>query len=153
MTKRWKLSLIAGVLFLGMAAVNNVEAQSTRFGIRGGANLDRDDLFLGAHAVQGIHGRWIFNPNFEYTFVDDGSHFTINADFHYDFPSDGTPIFWLGAGAGIGHTSLDDNDETELGLNLLSGVSFGRGRGTPFIQAKVQIYDDTALLIGGGITF
>lgn len=151
-TKRIFYGIVALTLFFSVANFNHAEAQ-TRFGIRGGANLDQDDLFLGAHVIQSIHGNWIFNPNFEYTLVDEGTLFSINADFHYDFPSNSSTIFWVGSGLGVRHFSLNDRDNTDLGLNLLTGVSFGRGPTIPYIQAKVTVFDDTQLLIGGGLTF
>jgi hypothetical protein len=152
--KRKNAYYLAVTLILSscLAALGSANAQ-TRFGVRGGANLDRDDLFLGAHFIRHVHHNWIFNPNMEYTFVDNGSLFSINADFHYDFPSTSSTIFWVGSGLGVSHFSVDERDDTDLGLNLLTGVSFSRGPTIPYVQAKVTIYDDTQLLIGGGVTF
>ena len=153
MTRKSMICLAAALsLFLGAANFDHAGAQ-TRFGVRGGANLDRDDLFVGAHFIQKLQRNWIFNPNFEYTLVDDGSLFSINADFHYDFPSNSSTLFWIGSGVGVSHFSSDGADNTDLGLNLLTGVSFGRRPAIPYIQAKVTVFDDTQLLIGGGVTF
>ena len=85
--------------------------------------------------------------------VDQGSLFTINADFHYDLPSRSSTIFWLGGGLGISRFSFEDFSNTDTGLNLLMGASFSRRPVIPFIQVKVMVMDDTQLVLGGGLTF
>ena len=139
-------------LSIASLSVDDAAAQ-TRFGLRGGVYLDQDEAFIGGHFIQPLERNWVFNPNFEYVLVEEGSLFTINADFHYDFPSRSSTLFWLGAGLGVSRFSLDDESNTDVGLNALTGASFGRGPVTPFVQAKVMIFDDTQLVIGGGITF
>ncbi len=69
------------------------------------------------------------------------------------FPRAATLFFYLGGGLGISHFSNEDFDNTEAGLNLLTGISFSRRPVIPFIQAKVFIADDTQLILGGGLTF
>jgi hypothetical protein len=143
---------ILAALLVGAASYENASAQS-RFGVRGGAYMDQDDAFVGVHAIGAIARHWMFNPNFEYVLVDRGSLFTINADFHYDLPSRSSTVFWLGGGLGVSHVSFREVSTTDTGLNLLVGASFGRRPAYPFIQAKVTFFDDTALVLGGGITF
>lgn len=145
------LALLAFML-LGALSFDRAAAQ-TRFGVRGGVYLDQDDPFVGAHFVHQIQPRWMFNPNFEYVLVDRGSQFTINADLHYDLPSRSTTVFWLGGGLGISHFSVQDFNNTDLGLNLLMGASFGRRGTIPFVQVKVLVEENSQLVLGGGITF
>src|SRR5574341_581456 len=121
------------------------EAQ-TRFGVRGGIYLDQDEPFAGAHFIHTIQPHWIFTPNFEYVFVEPGSMFTINADLHYDLPSRTNTIFWLGAGLGISRFALEESANTDTGLNLLMGVSFGRRPAIPFLQVKLMLMDESQLV-------
>jgi hypothetical protein len=143
---------VVAMLALGAAALDQAQAQ-THFGVRGGFYMEQDRGFVGAHLLNKIQRHWMFTPNFEYVFVEPGSFFTINADLHYDFPSRSNTIFYLGGGLGIAHFSHEDFDNTDVGLNLLTGISFSRRPVIPFIQAKVTIADDTQLIIGGGLTF
>jgi hypothetical protein len=125
--------------------------------VRGGVYLDQDDPFVGAHFAHKIQRNWVFNPNFEYVLLDreNASLFTINADIHYDLPaaSAASTIFWLGGGLGISHFSAQDFHNTDTGLNLLMGASFGRRGAIPFVQVKVLVEDESQLVLGGGITF
>jgi hypothetical protein len=96
--------LLLGLIWC-VTVVGGAEAQ-TRFGVRAGVYLDQDEPFAGAHFIHPIERNWIFNPNFEYVFVESGSLFTINADLHYDLPSRSSTVFWLGGGLGISHFLL-----------------------------------------------
>lgn len=151
MKHKFLITFFAGVL-LSALSFGSAAAQ-TRFGVRGGYYLDQDEPFLGAHLVHKIQRGWMFNPNFEYILVERGSLFTINADLHYDLPSRSTTIFWLGGGLGISHFSVEDFNNTDTGLNLLMGASFGRRGAIPFVQVKVRVDDGSQLVLGGGVTF
>ena len=139
-------------MFWCMTAVDDAAAQ-TRFGVRGGIYLDQDEPFAGAHFIHPIQRHWIFNPNFEYVFVETGSMFTINADLHYDLPSRSSTTLWLGGGLGISRFSSEEFENTDAGLNLLMGASFGRGPAIPFLQVKLMLMDESQLVLGGGVTF
>jgi len=151
-----KLNIMMAWLVLMLLTLGSANAQ-TRFGVRGGVYLDQDDPFVGAHFLHQIQRHWMFNPNFEYVFLDrdDASMFTINADLHYDLPSSSrsSTIFWLGGGLGISHFSAGDFNNTDTGLNLLMGASFGRRGTIPFVQVKVIVQDESQLVVGGGLTF
>ncbi len=151
MKNKWLFTLVV-VVALSAAAFNAANAQ-THFGVRGGAYMDQDEGFVGAHLLAPVQRHWVFTPNFEYVFIETGSYYTINADVHYDFPSRSSTIFYLGGGLGISHYSNEDINNTEAGLNLLTGISFSRRPVIPFIQAKVFMADDTQLILGGGLTF
>jgi len=147
-------AIMALFVFMLLSALSSGSAAAqTRFGVRGGFYLDQDEPFAGAHVVHKIQRGWMFNPNFEYVFVERGSLFTINADLHYDLPSRSTTIFWLGGGLGISHFSEQDFNNTDTGLNLLMGASFGRRGAIPFVQVKVRVEDNSQLVLGGGVTF
>jgi len=151
MNIKLKLALLV-LMWLNVLAFGSAGAQ-THFGIRGGVYLDQDDPFAGVHFLHAIDRHWMFNPNFEYVFVDRGSMFTINADVHYDLPSRSSTIFWLGGGLGINHFSFREFNNTDAELNLLMGVSFSRRPTIPFIQVKVVVMDESQLVLGGGLTF
>lgn len=142
--------LAATLLCLGLAG--QAQAQ-TRLGVRGGVYLDQDDAFVGAHIANRVQRNLWFNPNFEYVLVEQGSLYTINADFHYDLPSRSSTIFWLGGGLGISRFALNEFSSNDTGLNVLMGASFSRGPTIPYVQVKVMVMDETQLVLGGGITF
>lgn len=153
----WMLAL-AGLFVLPGLAQAQVD-----FGVRGGFYNDADAGFLGAEMVIPISRPWYFNPNVEYVFVDDGDLWTANADFHYDLHSSSNLAPWVGAGAAVIFSSIDpprgcrncdSDDETDLGLNLLGGLSLvQRGPIRPYVQGKVTLSDNTEASIAFGLRF
>ena len=130
------------------------------FGIRGGIYNDADAGFLGAELLTDFLGRgWFFNPNVEYVFVDDGSLWTLNLDAHYDLKTGAPFDFWLGGGlAGIFRSlddrRFDDDEETDIGLNLLAGLGFARRQAIrPYVQGKVILSDETEAVLAVGLRF
>lgn len=133
------------------------------FGVRGGLYSDAEAGFVGVELLTPVTRKWYFNPNFEYVFVDDGDLYTGNLDFHYDFDTRNPFYLWAGAGAAIIRSEIDpppfcrrcDSDaETDLGLNLLGGIGFGKGQALrPYVQGKVILSDDTEASIAVGIRF
>ncbi len=123
--------------------------------IRGGVYTDASETFLGGGLLMPVGGHWMFNPNVEWVFVDKGDLATFNADFHYDFASEGQTDFWVGGGpAAIFRENRFGNDETDLGLNLLGGIGFLRNSAVrPYLQAKVIISDETEGVVAVGIRF
>jgi hypothetical protein len=129
------------------------------FGVRAGLYSDADAGFIGGELLWGVTRQWYFNPNLEYVFVDDGDLYTVNLDAHYDFNT-GNPFYvWAGGGPAFIFQGADDDcrrceDETDIGLNLLGGVGFGKGQALrPYIQGKVTISDETEAAIAVGIRF
>ncbi|HKH49894.1 MAG TPA: hypothetical protein VKM72_35015 [Thermoanaerobaculia bacterium] len=153
----WMLA-VAGLLIMPGLAQADVD-----FGVRGGFYSDADAGFLGGEALIGLTRAWYFNPNIEYVFVDDGSLWTANADFHYDFPTHSNLAVWAGGGPAVIFSSIDpprgcrncdSNDQTDLGLNLLGGVGFSkRGPIRPYVQGKVTLSDNTEAAIAFGLRF
>lgn len=139
-------------------------AEAVDFGVRGGFYSDSEAGFVGAELLTGISRHWYFNPNLEYVFVDDGNLYTLNADFHYDFPAQDDFYFWVGGGPALIFSEIDPprncrncegDDETDLGLNLLAGVGFGSTRAAirPYLQGKVIVSDETEAVLGVGVRF
>lgn len=145
--------LVAAALVL--LSVPGAFAQSDlRFGVRAGSYFDPTDLFVGLEVVYPITSNFVFNPNFEAVFADDGANddttLGLNADLAYNFAMGGNTRAWAGAGlAGF----LED-DEFEGGVNLLAGVGFTAGTLDPYAQAKLVFADDdNRAAIGLGVRF
>jgi hypothetical protein len=153
----WLLA-VAG-LFLGPG----IARAEIDFGVRGGLYSDAEAGFLGAELLTGISRNWFLNPNLEYVFVDDGDLWTLNLDAHYDFRTGAPYYVWAGGGPAVIFSSLDpprgcrrcdDDSETDLGLNLLAGVGFGKGQAIrPYVQGKVILSDNTEAVIAFGLHF
>lgn len=153
----WALALTA--LFLAPSLAN----AEVDFGIRGGFYSDAEAGFLGAEALMDVTRAWYFNPNIEYVFVDDGSLWTINGDFHYDLPVQSNLAIWVGGGPAVIFSEIDPprgcrrcegSDDTEVGLNLLGGVGFSkRGPIRPYVQGKVILSDNTEAAFAFGLRF
>jgi hypothetical protein len=130
-------------------------AGDTKFGVRGGYYTDIGEPFLGAEVLVPVARRIYFNPNFEYVFVEDLNYWTLNGDFHYDFPTHRPYYVW--AGAGVGLLRVDppgaDNSDTDVGLNLLAGVGFNAGSVVPYFQAKVILKNGSEFALGFGVRF
>ena len=130
--------------------------------VRGGVYFDETDPFLGAGILTeiGDSKKWFFNPNVEVVFGD-VDILSLNADAHYDLESSGTWTFWLGGGLGI--LSIDgpdgdvppdvDDDDTEIGLNLLAGIGQTKGEVRWFGQLKAVIADESQLVAAVGLRF
>jgi len=127
----------------------------TKFGVRGGYYTDIGEPFVGVELLTRIGHRVYFNPNFEYVFVENATYFTLNGDFHYDFPVAKDVYVW--AGAGLGWSSFDfegeGNSDNDLVANLLAGAGVNAGRVIPYVQFKLIIADDTEFAIAVGLRF
>ena len=153
----WVLAVAALVLLPSLAKAE------VDFGVRGGFYSDAEAGFLGAEVLMDVTRSWYFNPNIEYVFVDDGSLWTANGDFHYDFPTRSNLAVWAGGGLAVIFSEIDPprgcrrcegEDETDVGLNLLGGVGFTkRGPIRPYVQGKVILSDNTEAAIAVGLRF
>jgi hypothetical protein len=130
-------------------------AADTKFGVRGGYYTDIGEPFLGAEVLVPVARRIYFNPNFEYVFVENLNYWTLNGDFHYDFPTHRPYYVWAGAGAGLLRVDPPgaDNSDTDVGLNLLAGVGFKTGSVVPYFQAKVILKNGSEFALGFGVRF
>ncbi len=156
--KRSRPCLLAVALSIGLAALCSPVAAEVDVGLRGGIYTDVGDPFLGADLLMRIlDTRWFFNPNLEYVFVDHGDLATINLDAHYDLDTNNDGFYvWLGGGPAIvfrdeGHG--DDDDETDVGINLLGGIGWQLEAFVPYLQAKALIADDSEVVLAVGVRF
>ena len=146
---RLSLSLCA---VLALAA----PAAAVDLGVRGGYYFDVEEPFVGVELITPVARRIYFNPNLEYVFVGEGlSYLTLNADFHYDFPTRGSNFVWAGAGLGLVRVDPDgpDNSDTEPALNLLAGVGWRTGGVIPYVQAKVIVDGGSEFVLAFGVRF
>lgn len=129
-------------------------ADDLMVGLRAGYYFDASEPFVGAEFLVRIAHSVYFNPNFEYVFIDD-HYFTVNADFHYDFPTRGDTYVW--AGMGLGLLSIDPpgaaDENTDAALNLLFGIGLSRGSVIPYLQAKAIVADNSEFSLGFGLRF
>jgi hypothetical protein len=130
--------------------------------LRGGAYTDTEEAFIGGGILMPVTGNWFFNPNIEYVFVDPGSLWTVNGDFHYDFAQVENWSFWAGGGPAILFRDFDDDrpgrrndddEDTDFGANLIAGVGMVGGAVRPFGQIKVILADDTEAVLALGVRF
>lgn len=79
-------------------------------------------------------------------------------DFHYDLPTWRAPYYlWLGGGPALvlrDDGRSDDGNETDLGVNLIAGIGFGKGQALrPYVQGKVLVSDETEAALAIGLRF
>lgn len=143
-----------GVLFV-LASVNAAAQTPTLLGARAGVYADEGDAFIGGEFLTPLFGRFYFNPNAEYVFVNSGSGATFNFDFHYDFPLGRRAFTWAGLGLGILYNNPEGpaGSDTDPAANILFGLGVNKGSWIPYVQAKVIASDDSDFVFGGGIRF
>lgn len=142
-------------LAIGSSFATSAHADSdVMFGARLGYYADAARPFVGGELLFKLAPSIYFNPNVEVVFKDD-SYFTFNADFHYDFPSQGHTSVWLGAGLGV--VSIDpegpEEGHTDAGLDILVGIGATRRRVIPYVQAKAIVMDNSEFAIAFGVRF
>jgi len=126
-----------------------------KVGVRVGYFTDAGAASVGAELLARVAHRFWFNPNVEYVFIDDGSYWTFNGDFHYDFPTHSNTYVWLGGGLAIIHIDPEGPtpSDTDVGANFLGGVGFRTGSVIPYFQAKLIAKSDTEFAIAFGLRF
>jgi hypothetical protein len=123
-------------------------------GVRFGYYTKVEQPFVGVEFLTRVAHRVYFNPNFECVFTDGFDYYTVNGDFHYDFPMRGHTYVWLGAGLALVRVAFDnDGSNTDAALNLLGGVGVRAGSMIPYVQAKLIVKDDSEFVIGFGLRF
>jgi opacity protein-like surface antigen len=151
-----------------MCSAQTAQAQFT-FGVHGAYDIDVEAFGVGAQFRTGLPvGGFslVLNPSAEYYFTDDDegvntSLFRISGDLLYQIGEAYTQVFqpYVGAGLGVSIASVEiedteiDESETDFGLNLLAGATFGGPGITPFAQAGILIGDGSSVGIKAGILF
>ena len=146
---------------LCLAATSAVAGEVTG-GIRGGITFDPDQVHVGAHLYAGEmfpHGYFV--PNIEIGFADNHTLVALNPELVYRFErARGADWgFYAGGGLGINFDNRDssrrgDDDDTELGLNLLGGATRGLSGGNElFFEVKFGVADSPEGKLTVGLTF
>jgi opacity protein-like surface antigen len=137
----------------------------TAWGLRGGVTFDPDQVHVGAHLNAGeLFENGYFLPNLEIGFGDNLTVVALNPELVYRFTKRGsTPWgFYVGGGLGINFVSWDDGDfpgrgdtsDTDLGLNILGGMSRRLSQGNDFfVELKLGLADSPDAKITAGLTF
>jgi hypothetical protein len=156
---RLQSRLLVSLLWIGAVALASSPALAdVDVGIRGGYYTDVGEPFLGLDLLIPIaDAKWFFNPNFEYVFVDPGDLSTLNLDVHYDFDTDQNDLFvWLGGGPAVifrDRGGRHDDNETDIGLDLLGGIGWQLDAIVPYFQAKAIVSDDSEFVLAVGVRF
>ena len=150
-----RLSITFALIALATLAGAGPAAADTKFGVRGGYYTDIGEPFVGIELLTPVAHRVYFNPNFEYVFVENAHYFTLNGDFHYDFPVAKDVYLWAGAGLGWSHFDFEGPGESDdnLVLNLLTGAGVNAGGVIPYVQFKLIVQDNTEFAIAVGLRF
>ena len=157
-------------VFMGFGEAQ-VQAQTKiEVGPRLGLDLagDVEEFFIGADGRFTVAGLpVILNGAFDWYFVDDtflgntdvdASFFQLSFNALYEFGTNNqsfTP--YAGAGLSLNRGKLEvgnlDQSNTEFGINVLGGATFGFGNLKPFAQAQLTFGEFDLFTIGGGILF
>lgn len=134
---------------------------------------DDADLGIGAFVnvpAPDIHENLSFSGDFGYFFPGDGGfdgidvdYWELNANALYRFPmEDASFTPWALAGLNIanGSVGLDLGElgegsasDTEIGVNIGGGVTFGTGAMRPFAGAKIELGGGEGAVVFGGLAF
>jgi opacity protein-like surface antigen len=153
--------VILAVLFGAGAAGAQDEVGYRGWGPRVGATIEPDQVHFGAHMDFGHFAEHIrFQPNVEVGVGDDLTLVALNFEGSYRFRENWdvwTP--YAGGGLGINFLSFDiegleDDTDTDFGLNLMAGIERGISGGDRFfLEAKVGLADSPDMKLTAGWTF
>ena len=124
--------------------------------VRAGIYPNADAVSVGGGILTNVgnSSHWYFNPNVEVAMGDRQDIIAMSGDIHYDFATGSRTSFWMGAGPALLVTDHSNAEsETDLGMNVLTGVGATRGNVRPFAQLRGTMSDQSQLTIAGGIRF
>ncbi len=151
MKKLLTVALVFGIC--GVVGLYEAQAQ-IEIGPRIGFDLsgDVEEFFIG------VDGRLkllvfpvILNGTFDLYLVEENRDFSqLSFNVLYEFGMANVAFSpYVGGGIGISNTS----NNTDVGLNLIGGATFGFGNLKPFAQAQITFGDVDLFTIGGGLLF
>jgi len=128
-------------------------AQGVHLGVRGGASVDPDQFYFGAHVeTPAIVDRVHLRPNVEIGLGDDVTLVGVNVEAVYKYPLRRSPwVLYGGGGPAINYYNFDnDGSDTRGGLNIVGGLEHDRGL---FFEVKVGAWGSPDLKFGVGYVF
>ena len=155
---RWFSIGIASLAIVGLGLITapRRSAAAVDGDVRAGVYPNSDAVAVGAGVLApvGDSRRWYFNPNLELAKGDGPDFVAMSGDFHYDFAHEGNASFWMGGGPALLVIDQPSGDnDTQVGVNVLTGVGARRGEVRPFAQLRGTVADDSRIAIAGGIRF
>jgi opacity protein-like surface antigen len=150
------------VTIIALLAAAPAAVAKAPLGLHGGFSFDPDQVVIGGHVrASAPYVGWIVQPSFDLGFGDHVTSFIFNGDMLYTFPELQTSEwgFYAGAGLALAFYELDldgpgDDSRTEVGLNLIAGVTKKLISGNELMgefRLGVDDIPDVKLLLG--ITF
>jgi hypothetical protein len=167
MQVKFARTILAGAaVAVGFAlATPTVASAQMGFVVQGSYGSDYEAIGVGGGLTLGL-GSLTTNSGiraettFDYFFTDDPLKvWEINANALMDIKS--IPSLYVGAGLNYVNFSFDDDfceplcdnfNDSEIGLNLLSGWNFSGSKG-PFVQARFALGGGEQLYVTGGFRF
>jgi len=155
---RWFAVGIAGlaIVGLGLIAAPRIAGAVVDGDVRAGVYPDANAVSVGGGvlAPMGTSGRWFFNPNLEVAMGSSRDIIAMSGDFHYDFAEQGSASFWMGGGPAVLVTDRQFGpNDTDLGLNVLTGVGARHGDVRPFAQLRGTMANNSQVALAAGIRF
>lgn len=152
------------LILAGAFASNNLMAQENRVGfLIAFASGDIDETGIGAVGEFKIASKWSLAPQLIFYFPDDGNgvdvsflEFNANANYYF-FSQNVFELYGLGGlnfarlKVDFDNSQLEDQTDTEVGLNLGIGSNFQIGeKFVPFAELRFTLgeYDQTVLNLG-----
>jgi len=141
------LRFLVATIALSMACVPAAMAD-TSAGIRGGFSSSPDQFLFGGQLNLSPVGRNVYIvPSGEVGFGDNATTLSFNGDVQYRFDvhrgSEVRP--YAGGGLALYYVNLDGGggSDTNMGVDILGGIFFGRMSGNPmFVEVKAGLTDE-----------
>jgi hypothetical protein len=154
----WYSVIIASlaVVGLGLITAPRSSAAAVDGDVRVGTYPNSNAVSVGGGVLApvGDSQRWYFNPNVELAKGDGPDFVAMSGDFHYDFAREGNASFWMGGGPAVLVVDRPTgSNDTQLGVNVLTGVGKRTGDVRPFAQLRGTVAEDSRIALAGGIRF
>src|SRR5688500_16782781 len=115
-----RLLMFAAAVTLAAGAA---QAHAQGVGFQGGFTIDPEQIYVGSHyETRALVDRLHFRPNVEGGFGEDRTLATVNFEFIYKFPLEGTPwTLYQGTGPAIVFERVGDETDVTGGVNVVFG--------------------------------
>lgn len=152
MFARWQHATVRGIAVSAWILVLiPATASAQNFDITGGANVNPDQVYVGAKYEWPLLDRVWFEPNADLGFGNDAKLIALNLEAMYRYPLSRRSPWALvgGAGPAMNHYRLPGYSQTQFGFNIVTGLRHARGIFTEF---KVGFGDSPKYRFGIGYT-